>query len=162
MATTLGRRGAIGAATALMATAATGSQPACAAAADPVVALWAKTQAVSAELDRVSGRQNDLRLQIIERNPTQPPGVMFADWYRGDPDLPRCTSLRVLSNKLCSQSSDLYDEIALAAATTPQGIRAKCAAAISLLVLEPDLRDEMSFYDLVLNALREAAAGSAE
>lgn len=70
-------------------------------------------------------------------------------------------ALRDRSNEINSLSADLYDEIAVAAAVTPAGVRAKAAAALSIWAQEKTLQEEFGFYDLVLNALREAAAGSA-
>jgi hypothetical protein len=128
---------------------------------DPVVTLWEKTQAVNAELERVSGQHQALHDAIALQRPGQPMGSTWVDWHRGHPDLARCVALHDRSNELCSISSDLYDQIAVAVAVRPAGVRAKAAAALSVLVQEKSLREEFWFADLVINALREAAAGSA-
>ncbi|MCB8884005.1 hypothetical protein ACELLULO517_27455 [Acidisoma cellulosilytica] len=128
---------------------------------DPVVALWIETQSLNKRHRQISDQQNELRLLIESRKPGKTVGVTFADWHRDDPDLSECTALRELSDKLSLQSLDLYDQISDAAAVTPEGIRAKAAAALSIWVQETSIRDEMACYDLILNALREAAAGSA-
>ena len=82
-------------------------------------------------------------------------------WHRDDPDLARCEVLYNRSDELCGVSTDLYDQIAVAVAVTPAGIRAKAAAALSLWAQEQTLQEDFGHYDLILNALREAAAGSA-
>jgi hypothetical protein len=128
---------------------------------DPVVTLWAKLQTVNAELERISHQYQALHDAIALRRPGQPMGSTWVDWHRGHPDLARCVALYDRGNELCSISSDLYDQIADAVAVTPAGVRAKAAAALSVLVQETRLREEFWFADLVINALREAAAGSA-
>jgi hypothetical protein len=141
--------------------AASGATAATAAPVDPVVTLWAKTQAVEAELYRVSDQHQALHDLMVSRRPGQPQGIAWSEWHRNDPDLARSVALCDRSNELCSLSSELYDQIAVAAAVTPAGIRAKAAAALSIWALEKSIEDEFGHYDLILNALREAAAGSA-
>jgi hypothetical protein len=128
---------------------------------DPIVTLWAKTQPVNAELNQASAQHGALRDLISGRRPGQPQGVSWAEWHCDDPDLTRITATLDRSDKLCGLSSDLYNEIAVAVATTPAGVRAKAAAALSIWVQEKRLQEEMWCYDLIHNALREAAAGSA-
>ena len=128
---------------------------------DPVPALWAQTQAVNAKLRRVSDQQAALRKEIDRRRPDPPKWSSWVEWHRDDPDLARCTALINRSNELCGTSTDLYHQIAEAAATSAEGIRAKAAAALSIWVQEKALQEEMWCYDLIHNALREAAAGSA-
>ena len=128
---------------------------------DPVVTLWAKTQAVNAELERVSDQHNALREKIVRRRPGQPNGVAWSEWHRDDPDLARCEVLYNRSDELCGITTNLYDQIAVAVAVTPAGVRAKAAAALSIWAQEKGAEDEFGHYDLILNALREAAAGSA-
>jgi hypothetical protein len=70
-------------------------------------------------------------------------------------------ALRVRSDEVNALSTDLYDRIAVAVAVTPAGVRAKAAAALPVWDEEKTMQEEFGFYDLVLNALREAAAGSA-
>jgi hypothetical protein len=128
---------------------------------DPIVTLWAKTQVVNAELNQVTAQYGTLHGLIGSRRPGQPQGVAWAEWHCDDPDLARLIAIGDRSDELCSLSSDLYDEIAIAVATTPGGVRAKAAAALSIWVQEKRLQEEMWCYDLIANALREAAAGSA-
>ena len=128
---------------------------------DPVVTLWAKTQAVNAELYRVSDQHQALRDLIVSRRPGQPQGISWIEWHRNDPDLAKSVALCDRSNELCSLTSELYDQIAVAVAVTSAGIRAKAAAALSLWAQEKTLQEDFGCYDLILNALREAAAGSA-
>jgi hypothetical protein len=128
---------------------------------DPVVTLWAKTQAVNAELERIDDQHQAMHDMISRRRPGQPKGVTWVDWHRGDPDMDRSEALYHRSNELCEILSGLHDQIAAAVAVTPEGVRAKAAAALSVWVDEKALQKEYAPYDLIANALREAAAGSA-
>jgi hypothetical protein len=42
---------------------------------DPIVTLWAKTQAVNAELERADAEHKELRDLISRRRPGQPKGI---------------------------------------------------------------------------------------
>ena len=116
---------------------------------------------MNAELERVSDEHSALHEIIGNRRPGQPQGVAWREWHRNDPDFSRCVVLYDRSNELCGITTNLYDQIAVAVAVTPAGVRAKAAAALSIWAQEKSMEEEFGFYDLILNALREAAAGSA-